>query len=133
MRPPSPTDLNFVKQIIEVRVALEALAGELAAKRISGGQLQQLEEILVKVGTHQKNGDANIRELINYESHFHKIIYAATQNEKLETLLLEFQRVGARLWHYLFFTEEQLYKLFDDHRMILAALKRRDVDLEDLR
>jgi DNA-binding GntR family transcriptional regulator len=124
----APMDLNFVKQIAEVRVALEALAGELAAKRISEEQLQQLEEILAKVGTHRKNGDANIRELIKYESRFHKIIYAATQNEKLEALLLEFQGVGARLWHYLFFTEEQLYKLFEDHCMILTALKGRDVE-----
>lgn len=124
----APMDLNFVKQIAEVRIALEGLAGELAAKRISETQLEQLEEILAKVKIHKKNGDANIQELIKYESHFHKIIYAATQNEKLETLLLEFQGVGARLWHYLFFTEEQLYKLFEDHRMILAALKKKDVD-----
>jgi len=124
----APMDLNFVKQIAEVRVALEGLAGELAAKRISEMQLKELEDILTKVEAHQNDGDANIQELIQYESHFHKIIYAATQNEKLETLLLEFQGVGARLWHYLFFTEEQLYKLFEDHCMILTALKGRDVE-----
>lgn len=124
----APMDLNFVKQIAEVRIALEGLAGELAAKRISETQLKELEDLLAKVEVHQKDGDANIQELIQYESRFHKIIYAATHNEKLETLLLEFQGVGARLWHYLFFTEEQLYRLFDDHRKILGVLKKRDVE-----
>jgi len=124
----APLDMNFVKQIAEVRIALEGLAGELAAKRINQVQIQQLEEILSRVEDHRNNHDANIQGLLQYESQFHKIIYAATLNEKLETLLLEFQGVGARLWHYLFFTKERLYQLFDDHCRILNALKRRDVE-----
>ena len=123
----APMDLKFVKQIAEVRIALEGLAGELAAERISEKELKQLEDILSTVEGHKNKGKGNIQDLIHYESNFHKIIYASTKNEKLETLLLEFQGVGARLWHYLFFTEEQLYKLFDDHRKILDALKKRDV------
>ena len=122
----APLDLNFVKQIGEVRVALEGLAGELAAQRISAEELGQLDVILSKVEARQKAGKVDMQELIQYESRFHQIIYAGTRNEKLEALLLEFQSVGARLWHYLFFTEEHMLKLFDDHRAIYEALRARD-------
>jgi len=122
----APMDLNYVKQVAEVRVALEGLAGELAAERISDEQLELLSQLLEKAASEKITEDSDIQNLIQYESRFHHIVYAATRNQKLEELLLEFQSIGARLWYYLFPTKEQLLKLFEEQRLMLDALKKRD-------
>ena len=122
----APMDIHFVQQIMEVRIPLEGLAGELAARRITDEQLDQLERILAKVELSNTDENNNLQQLIEYESGFHHIIYAATQNQKLEDILYEFQGISARFWHYLFFTKEQMGRLFDDQRKMLAALKEHD-------
>ncbi len=122
----APLDLNFVKQIAEVRIPLEKLAGELAAEKISTEQLELLGRILEKAESDQSLEDADLQELIQFESHFHHIIYATTHNQKLEELLFEFQAISSRLWHSVFFTKEHLQRMFNDQREILDALKNRD-------
>ncbi len=122
----APMDLDYVKQVAEVRVALEGLAGELAAERITEDQLVLLEQILQKAKTDQAAEDVNYQELVQYEARFHRIVYAATGNKKLEELLLEYLGIGTRLWYYLVFTEEQLFRLFDEQQLMLDALKKRD-------
>ena len=122
----APLDLNFVKQIAEVRQPLEKLAGGLAAKRISKAQLELLGEILKKAGAILSDKNTDLQQLIQYESQFHHVIYAATGNQKLEELLLEFQSISSRLWHNLFFTKEHLREMLDDHREILNSLNKGD-------
>ena len=122
----APLDLNFVKQIAEVRIPLEKLAGELAAEKISTEQLELLGRILKKAESYESIEDADLQELIQFESHFHHIIYATTHNQKLEELLFEFQAISSRLWHSVFFTKEHLQRMFNDQREILDALKNRD-------
>jgi len=122
----APLDLNFVKQIAEVRQPLEKLAGELATERISEKQLERLGDVIKKAETILSEEKADLQQLIQYESRFHHIIYATTGNQKLEELLLEFQSISSRLWHNLFFTKEHLRKMFDDHKAILDKLKKGD-------
>lgn len=122
----APMDLDYVKQVAEVRMALEGLAGEKAARRISKDQLETLERILEKANADQAAGNVSYQELIQYEAHFHRIVYAATGNKKLEELLLEYLGIGTRLWYYLVFTEEHLFRLFEEQREMLDALKKRD-------
>ena len=122
----APLDLDFVRQIAEVRIPLEKLAGELAAQRISDTQLDRLERLLEKAEADQAREDTDLQDLIQDETRFHQIIYSATNNQKLEELLVEFQSISSRLWHNLFFTKAHLQKMFDDQRRILEALKSRD-------
>lgn len=122
----SPLDLNFVKQIAEVRLPLEKLAGELATARVTPEQIELLEQILEKAESGQSYNDVALQELMKYESRFHHILYSATCNTKLEELLVEFQAISSRLWHSVFFTRERLKKMFEDQRGILNALKKGD-------
>jgi DNA-binding GntR family transcriptional regulator len=122
----APMDLDYVKQVAEVRVALEGLAGELAAERITEDQLAQLDRVLKKARADQIAVDVNHQELIQYEEQFHCIVYEATGNKKLEELLSEYLGIGTRLWYYLIFTEDQLFRLFDEQQLMLDALKKRD-------
>jgi DNA-binding GntR family transcriptional regulator len=120
----APLDLNFVKQIAEVRLPLEKLAGELSTERITAGQIELLEQILGKAESDQSFDDVTLQELIKYESRFHHILYSATCNAKLEELLVEFQAICSRLWHSVFFTRKRLKKMFEDQRGVLNALKK---------
>ena len=122
----APLDLDYIKQVAEVRAALEGLAGELAARRISKQQLESLSRIIEKVDADKAAGNADYQELLQDESRFHRIIYSATGNKKLEELLLEYLGIGTRLWYYLVFTEEHLFKLFEEQREMLEALEHRD-------
>ena len=122
----APMDIDFIKEIMEVRIPLEGLAGELAAERVTKDQLSHLDEILAKAEVLYDGEDADLQLLIQYESGFHHTIYKATRNRKLEELLYEFQGISARFWHHQFFTKKQMRKLFEDHKKILEALKKRN-------
>lgn len=122
----APMDLDYVKQVAEVRVALEGLAGELAAERITEEELALLGSILEKAKADQTSKNVNYQELIQHEARFHRTVYAATGNKKLEDLLSEYLGIGTRLWYYLVFTEKQLLRLFDEQQLMLDALKKRD-------
>ncbi len=122
----APMDFHFLKQVTEIRIGLEGIAGELAAERISEQQLAELDSILETVKAHEADPKTNFEELLKYESAFHNVIYASTGNPQLEKLLRNYQSVGARFWHSLVFSREQMAEQFRSHRLMLAALKKRD-------
>ncbi len=125
----APLDLNFVKQIAEVRLPLERLAGELATERILPEQKNLLEKILKWAASGSGIEDAGLQEMFQHESRFHHILYAATQNAKLEELLVEFQSISSRFWHSIFFTETHLKSMFQDHMKIYDALNNNNAKL----
>jgi DNA-binding GntR family transcriptional regulator len=122
----APMDFHFLKQVTEIRIGLEGIAGELAAERISEEQLENVTRILQKVTSLESEQGVSSEKLLKYESDFHNVIYASTGNPQLEKLLRNYQSVGARFWHYLVFSKEQMADQFRSQRLLLAALKRRD-------
>lgn len=122
----SPVDIYIYKQNIEIRTALEGLAGKLAAKNITAGQQEALEQILKRVTALEEQESENLKELMQYEFDFHNLIYEATHNPKLISILHELHGVSARFWHYQIFSKQELLDQFIDHREVLDALKKRD-------
>ena len=122
----SPVDIHIYKQNIEIRTVLEGLAGELAAKNITAGQLEALEQILNRVTVLEKQERENLKELMQCEFDFHHRIYEATHNPKLIDILHELHGVSARFWHYQIFSKQELLDQYIDHREVLDALKKRD-------
>jgi len=122
----SPVDIHIYKQNIEIRTTLEGLAGELAAKNIAAGQQEALEQILKRVTALEEQESENLKELMQYEFDFHNLIYEATHNPKLISILHELHGVSARFWHYQIFSKQELLDQFIDHREVLDALKKRD-------
>ena len=47
----APMDLHFLKQVTEIRIGIEGIAGELSAERITENQLSDLQDILAKVAS----------------------------------------------------------------------------------
>jgi DNA-binding GntR family transcriptional regulator len=122
----SPVDIHIYKQNIEIRTVLEGLAGELAAKNISAGQLEALEQILKQVSELEEMESENLKELMQFEFDFHNLVYEATHNPKLINILQELHGVSARFWHYQIFSKQELLDQYIDHREVLDALKKRD-------
>lgn len=122
----APLDFREFRQIIEVRTALEGLAGTLAAKNITNKQLASLRQIIQTVDdalmTEQDNADLYFQ----CESEFHELVYAATANAKLIGILQNLQSVCARFWHYLNFGEKEILLQIDDQRQILKALEDKE-------
>ena len=92
-------------------------------------QLSELESILKKAAAIGIEKNSNFEVLLKYESDFHDVIYAATGNPQLEKLLHNYQSVGARFWHYLVFSREQMTDQFESHKQMFEALKKRDKSL----
>jgi len=122
----SPVDIHIYKHNIEIRTVVEGLAGELAAKNITAGQQEALEQILKRVTALEEQESENLKELMQYEFDFHNLIYEATHNPKLISILHELHGVSARFWHYQIFSKQELLDQFIDHREVLDALKKRD-------
>lgn len=122
----APMDFKFLKQVTEIRIGLEGIAGELAAERITDKQLQELSNILEKVEVLIAEKETTGELLLKYETDFHNIIYISTGNPQLEKLLRNYQSIGARFWHSLVFNKEQMLGQFESQRELLDALQIRD-------
>jgi DNA-binding GntR family transcriptional regulator len=104
------------------------MAGELAAKRLTEEKIHQLEQILEKVKILEEADELDTAALLRYEFEFHDVIYASIGNAQLEKLLRDFQGVGARFWHSLVFSDEQMLSQIDSQQALLNAIKRHDTD-----
>jgi len=111
-------------QNIEIRIVLEGLAGDLAAKNISALQLKLLEQILEQVGALEKMESGNIKELMQCEFDFRNLVYETTHNPKLSSILKKLHGVSAHFWHYQIFSKQELLDQYIDHREVLDALKK---------
>ena len=113
-----------VLEVVEVRAALAALAGELAAKRLSKDELMALTRLY---RAQREAYDAGrLADLPDLDEEFHSIIYAATQNHVLVSMYDHTRSVLDYIrWNHITLmtrTEESLR----EHERILQALTARD-------
>lgn len=112
-------------EVMEVRRLLEPAATGLAARRISGAQLDELAAALKAMRDAASNSDPELLMLADVA--FHRIVIASTGNETLMSLLdgLSSRTVRARVWRGLVLgnvTEATI----DEHRAIYDALHAGD-------
>ncbi|MCD6581154.1 MAG: GntR family transcriptional regulator [Desulfuromusa sp.] len=125
----APLELREFQQVIEIRTNLEGLVGQLAAERITDGQLCHLRKIMQAVDDCSSTGEKCSDELFQFESDFHEVTYEATFNPQLSEMLQKLHGVCARFWYYLVFGEKEILAQINDQRKMLAALEVRDADL----
>jgi len=93
----SPVDINEIRSAFEVKIKLEGLAGEVAAKRITADKLAEMKALIEKADALLKEDGQ--RRLIEIDTQFHEIIYQATQNQILQEMLQNLHGRCARLWN----------------------------------
>ena len=115
-----------LKDVLEVRCALEELAGELACERMTVEDFKQLELANHKFAAAFESDDITL--LGETDESFHGLIYQATDNAKLVQMVshLREQMYRYRIEHLK--DRGQRTILYQEHQEIMHALAARDVE-----
>jgi DNA-binding GntR family transcriptional regulator len=122
----SPIDINEIRCAFEVKIKLEGLAGEVAAKRITTDKLKELSALIEKAEPLLKE-DAQ-RKLIEIDTNFHEIIYVSTQNPILQEILENLQSRCARLWNSSLSESVPIQEIISQLKEIYLSLEKRDCE-----
>ena len=117
-------DLN---DVLEVRCALEELAVELACKKITKAQADELEATLAtfKVAIHGKN----LTEMAEMDEKFHMVIYEATGNTRLIQTLNNLREQMYRYRVEYLKDKDVFGKLVVEHESIAKNILESNIEL----
>ena len=113
-----------LRDVLEVRKALEELSVELACDRVTEEDLKELEKAAEEFQRITKNGD--VTEIAEADVHFHDIIYRAADNQRLTQLL---NNLGEQMYRYrVEYLKDIAVRrtLAEEHRSICEALRAGD-------
>lgn len=116
--------LEEVKNYLEIREVLEGLVARKAAGNISDEELNELEEILARMGLCIQENRLDDYSMSNRE--FHKVIYTTSKSEEAVEMI---NIIRTQLIRYHFRTilvPGRTQESYKDHLKILEALKTRD-------
>jgi DNA-binding GntR family transcriptional regulator len=120
----SPVDINEVRSAFEVKIKLEGLAGEVAAKRITHDKLDEMKALIREADVLLK--EDGHRHLIEIDTRFHEIIYTATQNPILQEILENLHSRCARLWNSALSGLIPVSIIINQLKEIYSSLEHRD-------
>ena len=117
------TEKNL-RDVLEVRCALEELAVQLACDRIDPERMQQL----LDAAAHIRDilGTADITELGEADEAFHDVIFQATDNRRLIQLL---NNLREQMYRYRieYLKKKECYpQLLEEHAAIIQAIREHD-------
>jgi DNA-binding GntR family transcriptional regulator len=117
-------DMEELREIYEIRKALEPLAIRLAASRITKRQLQEASDLQMRMG---KETDPGVWVESNWK--FHGLLESAAQSPRLASFVKSVQDSAALYVAHAVHLDPGLMKKGNaDHRDILAALRVGDGD-----
>lgn len=117
--------LKDMEDVLEIRDALDELAVRIACQKISDEQLKQLEDMKELFEKSTQTG--NVKKIAEADVTFHDVIYKATGNPKLVTLLNNLREQVYR-YRVEYIKDPKNYPtLIAEHEAILESLKNRDV------
>ena len=117
------TEKNL-KDVLEVRRALDALTVELACERISEEELEHLREARDTFARAIKTKDAN--KIAQADVAFHDIILIASRNDRLMQMLANLSQQMYRYRLEYVKDDEHYDRLIEEHNIIFDAISRRD-------
>jgi GntR family transcriptional regulator, rspAB operon transcriptional repressor len=120
----SSVDINEIRCAFEVKIKLEGLAGEMAARRITGDRLAEMKALIDSANMLSK--DERQRRIIEIDGQFHEIIYQAAQNRILHEMLQNLHGRCARLWNSSLAEMIPLATIIDQLKEIYYSLENRD-------
>lgn len=116
---------NFLLHTSELRRALEGKAVELAVFRADE---EDIEEMEIHLNEQIRLKDLN-KDSSNVDWAFHKVIYKASKNPVLESIVESVHDTFNKFWNQPFGIED----IFDDslpyHQTLLEAIKQKDLEM----
>lgn len=116
--------LKDMEDVLEIREALDELAVSLACERISEEQLEDLSEAAQQFAESIQGED--VRRIASTDVRFHDVIYEATDNPKLVSLLNNLREQIYRYRVEYIKERENCPMLVEEHGAILEALRNHD-------
>jgi len=115
---------NDVLELFPVRAALESLAAELAAERLTEKELENLEKITKKMELATEKRDVKAYARLNID--FHKEIVKGARNNRLELMIKNAGQQATWLFFASLYYKKALNYAMISHREIYLALKDRN-------
>ncbi len=126
----SPLSAADLRELFEVRMALEGLAVRLATPRLTDADLAEAREINRSLHGAVERGDA-VGELNRFNRAFHERIYAGCNNERLLEILKNLWDHSGRYPPPLTGNDPSTWASIQEHEAILDALSARDAALAE--
>lgn len=117
------TEKNL-RDVLEVRCALEDLAVQLACERISKEKIKELRAAAARF--RDSLGSDDITEIAEADEAFHDVIFAATENKRLVQLLNNLREQMYRYRIEYLKKKECHPQLLEEHATIIKAIEERD-------
>lgn len=118
-----------VSDIYCIRSMLEGLCARWATVRITGQQLQALDEIILLSEFHMKReGGMNVEQMAELDGKFHGILYEASNSRILSHLLSDFHKYVQQARESSIMSEDRARKSIREHRQLLRAIRDKDAD-----
>ena len=116
--------ISDLAKLFEMRVVMEKMAAELAAKRGRPEHWRRMTAVLADLPS-PDHPDYNER-LITIDQSCHEIIYQAADNPFLADALTTTYALSLRLWYYSLYQIGDMRGAITEHQQILDALKNGD-------
>ena len=116
--------LKDVTQVFEIRSALEELAAQLAAERITPDEIEFLERMLVEIGTFME--EKNMDKVVEADINFHEVLYKASRNELLVEIIHNLREQTLRFRTMSMNQPGRLVKTWEEHRLLVEAIADRN-------
>ena len=123
----SGLSLKDVADVFEIRGALEGLAAELAADRITDEELENLERYLVKISEDIEHGD--LSRVVETDTDFHTLLYQASRNNRLSQIINNLREQIQRFRTTSLSLPGRMKTALEEHRKIVEAISSRDGEL----
>ena len=115
---------KHLRDVLEVRSALEELAGTLACERMSGEQLGELKRVNRQFM--QVIGSDDITAIADADEKFHLVIYNATGNERLSQMVNALREQMYRYRVEYLKRDDSHDTLLAEHQYIIEMLESRN-------
>lgn len=118
----SGIDVSELSMLFETRMILEPYAAQLAARRGTPEQWDEMERTL-----DHPSGIA-AEELLDFDKRCHEIMWEAASNRFLTDTLDTLYAQSDRLWHLYLSDVSDMEEAVDEHKSILGLLRNGDAD-----
>lgn len=119
------TEKNM-QDVLEVRKALEELSVQLACERITPEQVEEMKVAAEEFRKVLKSGD--VTRIAEADVKFHDVIFAATNNQRLITLLNNLREQMYR-FRVEYLKQKECYpQLLEEHEELIALISGGEVD-----
>lgn len=123
----SGISMKDISEVFEIRGALEGLAAELAAERITDEELESLERHLVRIAESIENND--LTTVVEIDTDFHSMLYTASRNQRLTQIINNLREQIQRFRQTSLAFPGRMKAALEEHRQIVEAISTRDPEM----